>query len=291
MLGSLIRRMVSPAHGKHIAYGSASLFINLLHNIFLLYHVEIFVSYYRIDRESFWWGEAIFLVWNSLNDFICGWVSDQNLLGSGTQVRVSQSTALRRIEALAFGGPGFAIAFSLVWYNWAPPNLQFVVCLCLYDGFLTYLDLNHSALLADLATTEVDRTNLSLYSSLASAFGCISVFFSFAVWDKNNVSMFRIYCACIAVISAIGFQFSTILLRCAEDYSAQPAQLTIGFVGSILLVISVPSWNHCKTRTLHRELPYLSSLLFGRCFKVTIFECFQSSIWFRSALLTADRAL
>lgn len=42
----------------YVAYGSMSLFIAILHNVFLLYYVDIFVSVYKIDRNSFWFGEV-----------------------------------------------------------------------------------------------------------------------------------------------------------------------------------------------------------------------------------------
>ena len=36
-----------------IAYGALSLFTTVLHNIFLLFHVDMFVSVYKIDKTSF----------------------------------------------------------------------------------------------------------------------------------------------------------------------------------------------------------------------------------------------
>lgn len=41
-----------------ISYGSIALFWSILHNVFLLYHVEMFVSVYKIDKTSFWIGEV-----------------------------------------------------------------------------------------------------------------------------------------------------------------------------------------------------------------------------------------
>ena len=41
-----------------ISYGSIALFWSILHNVFLLYYVEIFVSVYKIDKTSFWIGEV-----------------------------------------------------------------------------------------------------------------------------------------------------------------------------------------------------------------------------------------
>lgn len=41
-----------------LLYGSLSLFVSILHNVFLLYYVETFVSVYKIDKLSFWVGEV-----------------------------------------------------------------------------------------------------------------------------------------------------------------------------------------------------------------------------------------
>lgn len=41
-----------------LLYGSLALFISILHNVFLLYYVETFVSIYKIDKISFWVGEV-----------------------------------------------------------------------------------------------------------------------------------------------------------------------------------------------------------------------------------------
>lgn len=41
-----------------VIYGSLSLFVSILHNVFLLYYVDTFVSVYKIDKLSFWIGEV-----------------------------------------------------------------------------------------------------------------------------------------------------------------------------------------------------------------------------------------
>ena len=53
-----------------LAYGSMSLFIAILLNVFLLYYVDIFVSVYKIDRNSFWLGEVGTFVFVS-SDLFC----------------------------------------------------------------------------------------------------------------------------------------------------------------------------------------------------------------------------
>jgi len=127
-------------------YGSIALYTAILHNLFLLYHVDMFVSVYKIDKTSFWIGETIFLVWNSCNDPLFGWISDKKYLSPVSSSVVSTVVA-GRLRALAWNGPLFALSFLAFWFAWTFPSLQFAVCLCLYDGFLTMIDLHHSALL------------------------------------------------------------------------------------------------------------------------------------------------
>lgn len=190
-------------------YGSMAFFLTILHNIFLLYHVDLFVSVYKIDKTSFWIGETIFLIWNSLNDPLFGWFSDKQYLSSSKKDSEHPSHAMEivtnRLRALMYNGPLFSISFVLFWFPWGYPGLQFVVCLCLYDSFLTMVDLHHSALLADLAVSAKERTKLNTMSSLFSALGSSSVFFSYAVWSKENLHSFRIFCSFLAIFAFSGF--------------------------------------------------------------------------------------
>ncbi|KAM4852497.1 transmembrane protein 180 isoform 3-T3 [Thomomys bottae] len=65
-----------------VIYGSLALFTSILHNVFLLYYVDTFVSVYKINKAAFWVGETVFLIWNSLNDPLFGWLSDRQFLSS-----------------------------------------------------------------------------------------------------------------------------------------------------------------------------------------------------------------
>lgn len=56
-----------------VLYGSLALFTSVLHNVFLLYYVETFVSVYKIDKVSFWVGEVRVLYLNAQAElFTCG---------------------------------------------------------------------------------------------------------------------------------------------------------------------------------------------------------------------------
>lgn len=120
---------------------------------------------------------------------------------------------LTRVRALGWHGPLLALSFLAFWVPWAPAGLQFLLCLCLYDGFLTLVDLHHHALLADLALSAHDRTHLNFYCSLFSAAGSMSVFASYAFWNKEDFSSFRGFCVALAAGSGLGFLGATQLLK------------------------------------------------------------------------------
>ena len=131
---------------------------------------------------------------------------------SGTGLS-SRAVVLARVRALGWHGPLLALSFLAFWVPWAPAGLQFLLCLCLYDSFLTLVDLHHHALLADLALSAHDRTHLNFYCSLFSAAGSLSVFASYAFWNKEDFSSFRAFCLALATGSGLGFVGAARLLR------------------------------------------------------------------------------
>lgn len=131
---------------------------------------------------------------------------------------------LKRLKALASSGPLFSLSFLAFWVAWARPGLQFLLCLCLYDGFLTMVDLHHSALLADLAVSANDRTRLNFHCSVFSALGSLSVFLSYSFWDKEDFFSFRLFCVTLAAFSILGFFLVSQMLQRRFRMEMRPKQ-------------------------------------------------------------------
>ncbi|XP_028937013.1 transmembrane protein 180 isoform X1 [Ornithorhynchus anatinus] len=278
-----------------VVYGSLSLFVSILHNVFLLYYVDTFVSVYKIDKLSFWIGETAFLIWNSLNDPLFGWLSDRVFLSTqeiGAEIS-PPDVILKRLKALSWNGPLFALSFLAFWVPWARPGLQFLVCLCLYDSFLTMVDLHHNALLADLAVSARDRTRLNFYCSLFSALGSLSVFLSYAVWNKEDFFSFRVFCVALASWSVVGFTVATWLLRQRFAADGNPR----GTRDSSLeeLYVEKPPVGEERRTTLAEYLRQLSrhrNFLWFVCMNlVQVFHCHFNSNFFPLFLehLLSDR--
>lgn len=208
---------VSLGGALRFAYGLIAFSTSLLHNVFLLYHVQAFIEIYHIDKTAFWLCELAFLVWNSFNDPLFGWLSDARLLRAAGRAPSSLVTTLvRRTELLMWAGPGLSLTFMLFWFRWslAPVGLQFFVCLLLYDTFLTLIDLHHSALLAELTLESTERANLSTASAAGSALGATSVFVSYLTWSgAADAAAFQRLCLAIAFTSLCGYSVATRVLR------------------------------------------------------------------------------
>lgn len=66
-----------------VVYGSLALFISVLHNVFLLYYVDTFVSVYKINKTAFWVGEVGQQALGGNQGGLQGWVPLSLELGAG----------------------------------------------------------------------------------------------------------------------------------------------------------------------------------------------------------------
>ncbi|VDL18886.1 unnamed protein product [Hymenolepis diminuta] len=156
-------------------YGFIHFCISLIHNIFIVYHVQVFVSSFGLSKFSFWLSELVFLIWNSINDTLFGYLIDKHHLGNRP---ADQVIACRRALIISYCGPFLAFAFLSTWFpHWLPdfPGLRFVIVLCSYDTVVTILDLMKGALLADLAVSQNDRSRLGSSASIGQALSAIGL--------------------------------------------------------------------------------------------------------------------
>src|SRR5687768_6428898 len=79
-----------------IAYGITSFSAATLHNLFLIYYIDLFFNVYKLDHSWFYFVQVIYMIWNSLNDPLFGWF-------------LSNSGFSRRINAIRYGGVLWAI--------------------------------------------------------------------------------------------------------------------------------------------------------------------------------------
>lgn len=211
--GDRAARPRSTAVLRGLAFGSVMLASSAINNLFVTYHLDFFLSLAHLSPFWFYFGHSVFMVWNSVNDLIFGWLSD-TLLSKGLR--------RSRLPAIRYGGGLWALAFFLVWFPWGGPEasplltgLNWMANLCLYDSMLTLVEVNHSALLAELTTDSRERAYLNSCSSVCAALGSLSSLAGHMFWFKRGGDMgpFRAFAAAVALGSFGCFQFAAFYLR------------------------------------------------------------------------------
>ena len=144
------------------------------------------------------------------------------------QQRGSTRGLSRRLRAIEIGGPIWVLAFVCVfWWPFdprlaeaAPTGLYCVFALCFYDGMLTFVEINHSALLADMTTSSAERARANMYSAICASVGSSSSFFAHMFWDPKDLEPFRVFCCVVGLVACAAFWFPSTLTTPSSSNSA-----------------------------------------------------------------------
>ena len=167
--------------------------------------------------------------WNAVNNPVFGWLSDHCCVRRN-----------RRATAVRFGGLIWALSFIALWLPLTPQpsapsdashslqdgtaiaaaaaapsaaaswlaTLHFVLTLCVYDGGLTYVEVNHSALLAEVSTSPVERARCNMWAGIGAGVGSLSSWVGYVYWDAGSVAGFRWMALCLGGVCAVVFEVS-----------------------------------------------------------------------------------
>lgn len=196
--------VISPDTALAIAYGATAFSIAAINNVWVTYNYPYFLD--RLGSGP-WFVivEIIFGFWNACNDPLLGWLSDT------AKTRSSN----RRLPHIYRGGWMLPLSFLVAWFPWDTgagsllAALHFLCSLCLYDGALTYVEVNYASLLADLSGKDDSqlRAKCNFFSSFFAILGSCSSIFAHVLWKEgNNMTHFRVFCLVLAVTSLPGFQ-------------------------------------------------------------------------------------
>ena len=187
-----------------LAYGACQFGASAMQSLFITYYVVLYLDVYKLDAAWFFAGEALFLVWNALNDPLFGfWLRGESIS--------------RRLAALNGGGSLWVLSFAAFFL--VPPQtapwlvgVHFVAALLLYDTFLSYVILVHASLLADISSDPDQRASCNAWASACSVLGALTVFGANMLWDAGDMVSFRVFCLCCALLSLGSMQLSFVLL-------------------------------------------------------------------------------
>jgi len=203
----------SPSVLRGFAFGSVMLASSAMNNLFVTYHLDFFLTVVHLSPFWFYLGHSVFMVWNAVNDLIFGWLSD---------TLFPKSLRRSRLPTIRYCGGIWALIFFFVWFPWGGPHaspmlagLNWMANLCLYDSMLTLVEVNHSALLAEVTTDSRERAQLNSFSSLCAALGSLTSLAGHLFWFQRGGDMapFRRFAAFVAIASFGCFQFAAFYLR------------------------------------------------------------------------------
>jgi len=200
-------------HRRYVCFGLVMGASSALNNLFVTFYLDLFMNVVKLDSSAFYVGQLVFMVWNSLNDPLFGWISDHGYLPY-LGYAAGESSIKRRLSVIRVGGVLWALAFVLVWFpplNWGRwvSCLHFSVVLCFYDGMLTLVEVNHSALLADISTNGAERAKFNAFSAVCAGVGSLSSFFGYWCWDRSGahaLGRFQLMSVLVAAACAIAFE-------------------------------------------------------------------------------------
>jgi hypothetical protein len=233
----------SPLVLSSLAFASVMAASSAMNNLFVTYYIDLFSRAASLPPEWFYLGQVAFSIWNAVNDPLFGWLSDtfggasrkpQTIAGNARSWNdnAGEAGALsRRTHALRLGGAGWALAFAIIWWPWGvwshSPNpgadatteglwspqsilaaLHFVVALCFYDGMLSYVEVNHSALLAEMTDRPEERARANMYAGIAAALGSGTSFIAYVMYDTADLTHFRVLVLVVAIACLLIFEFA-----------------------------------------------------------------------------------
>jgi len=200
-----------------LAFGSIMLASSAMNNLFVTYYLHFFTHVARLHPAAFYVGQSLFAVWNAVNDPLFGWLSD----AAAANARSAATTPLRRrLPALRLGGALWAATFAFLWWPWAAPpehdnaplstasaiaaGLHFTLAICAYDGMLTYVEVNHGAILAEATHDDAERARANAVAGIMAAVGSTSSFLGYLTY--GNLLAFRFVVLCVALLCVAVFE-------------------------------------------------------------------------------------
>jgi len=166
-----------------VAYASTTLGATLLSAVFGALYVTVFAKHWGITEGWFQTSQAVYLVWNAINDPLFGWLQDRP--GSAQNNKRAYSSAI------LWGGPLFGLSFLLPWMpigDWIGPlvggrdagvGIHCCISLALFDGMFTYCVLAQCGLFAELESSQEARSMVLAASQVATALGGTGMFLAY----------------------------------------------------------------------------------------------------------------
>lgn len=200
---------------EKISLGFGELGTSLYIGIFSFFLLQYYINVLKINYSLFIIANIIYLIYNTLNDVVFGFLADR-----------IKSKAGRRIPFIKYGAPFFAISFLVFWFPFPgyddPNNGQIILFIQLLVGFLffdtmfTMVVLSYAALLPEITESNKERNEISSYRMIFQFIGAATILIVPLIFSLG-LEIFRIFLIIIACIGCCLFLILSYKIKERKD--------------------------------------------------------------------------
>lgn len=190
-----------------LEFGVVSFSFTTIHNIFMLYFVDLFMFHYGLSLSWLWISQVCFVIWNFASNY---------LLGNPKQSSIYEMT-------VTYGGPVLAGVFLCPFvFQFSTSNtfigIYFTFFLCLYDTIFNRVLLSRSIWLQENVVQLKDKLKIHFLGFVFASVASCAVFPSYLYYPYYPHGTltrglpgneFRWFCLAISMLSFFGFIFSS----------------------------------------------------------------------------------
>lgn len=170
-----------PEEAANWAIFFGGLGLGLMQSLFSFYYVKVYLNVFHIDEYWFNVAQSFFLVWNAVNDPLCGYLQD-----------VGGSWMRERWKIFVYLGPLMSASFLVVWFPWGNgkspgyvEGLHLITALGLYDAFYSCIGVAWSAFYTESTRDHGRRVKGLKYAQVANLCSMVVI----TVADKLSMSL------------------------------------------------------------------------------------------------------
>jgi hypothetical protein len=192
-----------------IALTIAGVAFSLLVTVFGLFHVDVFLRAYRLPYQTYSFGNVVFAIINTANDFFGAWLLD------------SAASRINRSDLIGISGCIFAVCFLTPFFRWKEPSsntldgAHFIVSMSLYDTLYSFMAILLGSLVTDNHhMNDHQRVWFMASGKIANLIPAFVVArIGLLVFDEDDMSRFRAFLVGLAVVVAFLFILAQAMAR------------------------------------------------------------------------------
>ncbi|GMR38428.1 hypothetical protein PMAYCL1PPCAC_08623 [Pristionchus mayeri] len=184
--------------------------------VYILYYMKVFLDVYHITTGWIQVVQALFLVWNAINDPMMGYLQDIGCCG--------MTWIMDRRKVLLFCAPAMCISYMIFWFPWSTTNamitgLHLLVGLFLFDTLVTLVGSAYCGILVEACETHSRRVRCLVYAELFGILGGLVIFpLNLYSNEAQNFGRFQLGAAVIALLGAASMSGGAYFLETKKEH-------------------------------------------------------------------------